>query len=120
MIVRGRAAVLLLAAWLGAGSAPAGQTADLAAPRAAAGRGDAAAQFALGVRYATGDGVATDDGEAARWIERAATQGHVDAQFNLGLMYADGNGVPQDSRQAVAWLRKAADQGTPGPSPTWA
>jgi TPR repeat protein len=65
----------------------------------------------LGVRYATGNGIATDDAQAARWIEKAATQGHVGAQFDLGLMYADGNGVPQDSKIAVDWLRKAADQG---------
>ena len=78
--------------------------------RQAAARGDANAQFALGVRYASGKGVERDEAEGARWIRRAADQGHVTAQFNLGLMYADGNGVPQDSAQAIVWLRKAADQ----------
>src|SRR3954462_222487 len=68
--------------------------------------GDARAQFRLGVRYATGTGIAEDDAVAAQWIRRAAEQGFVDAEYNLGLMYADGNGVPQDSAQAVSWLRK--------------
>src|SRR5512132_1569301 len=52
-------------------------------------RGNANAQFDLGVRYATGKGVAHNDAEAALWIRKAADQGHVQAQFSLGLMYAD-------------------------------
>jgi TPR repeat protein len=79
--------------------------------RLAAEGGDHNAQFQLGVRYATGKGVAHDDAQAAHWIRKAADQGNLDAQFNLGLMYADGNGVPQDDAQAVMWLRKAADRG---------
>ena len=85
-----------------------GQIRDL---RTAAERGDPRAQYLLGVRYATGDGVVEDDATAAQWIRKAADQGLADAQFNLGLMYADGNGVPQDSATAVSWLRKAAEQG---------
>src|SRR5947207_14998732 len=84
---------------------------ELITMREAAERGDAAAQFKLGVKYATGDGVPTNDSLAADWIRRAAQQGYVDAEYNLGLMYADGNGVPQDSGQALVWLRKAAGQG---------
>ena len=99
-------ALLAWAAPLLASQAPA----DLDGLKAAAERGDAESQYQLGVRYATGNGIATDDAQAARWIEKAATQGHVGAQFDLGLMYADGNGVPQDSATAVSWLRKAADQ----------
>ena len=79
--------------------------------RQAAERGEAKAQFNLGVRYATGKGVAENVELAAQWIRKAADQGDVNAQYNLGLMFADGNGVPQDSARAVVWLRKAADQG---------
>src|ERR1043166_4908618 len=86
---------------------------ELVALRDAAERGDAASEFKLGVKYATGDGVPTNDSLAADWLRKAAQQGYVDAEYNLGLMYADGNGVPQDSAQALVWLRKAADHGDP-------
>ena len=93
---------------------------EIGSLRQEADSGNANAQFDLGVRYATGKGVAHDDDEAARWIRKAAEQGHVSAEFSLGVMYADGNGVPQDSALALLWLRKAADQETLGHNPTWA
>src|SRR5438552_14984285 len=51
---------------------------------------DAAAQFALGEKYATGDGLPKDDAQAVQWWRRAAEQGHVDAELRLGEAYADG------------------------------
>ncbi|WPL17909.1 Serine/threonine-protein kinase PrkC [Thiorhodovibrio winogradskyi] len=72
---------------------------------------DAAATFALGMRYATGDGVEQDDAQAATLFREAADQGDAMAQFNLGNMYRNGRGVPQDNSQAVAWYRRAAEQG---------
>ena len=42
----------------------------------AAGRGDAGAQFVLGLRYHNGAGVPRDHAEAARWLRLAAEQGH--------------------------------------------
>ena len=71
----------------------------------------AEAQYKLGVRYAQGDGVPKDAGQAAIWLRRAAERGHVDAQFYLGVMYTNGEGVPEDDGQAVSWYRKAAEQG---------
>ena len=74
-------------------------------------QGDAAAQFNIGVMYATGRGVAQDYGETILWYRKAADQGNASAQFNLGLMYTTGRGVAQDYGEAAKWYSKAAAQG---------
>ena len=48
---------------------------------AAAKKGEAAAQYALGLRYARGEGLNEDASEAAKWFLEAAEQGHADAQM---------------------------------------
>ena len=89
-----------------------GQDRDLiTATRLAAEQGDARAQFALGLMYRDGRGVAQDDAEAVRWFRLAAEQGMAEAQFNLGGMYVLGEGVPQDDTEAEKWFRLAAEQG---------
>jgi hypothetical protein len=80
----------------------------------AADAGDAAAQCQLARAYRTGDGVAQDAAEAARWYRRAADQGWPEAQFNLGVCYARGVGVAQDLACAAQWLQQAADLGHAG------
>jgi TPR repeat protein len=79
----------------------------------AAERGDPMAQFAIGAKYATGDGVPRDDVEAVGWWRRAAEQGFVDAELSLAAAYLNGLGVPKDHAEAVMWYRKAAEQGDP-------
>ncbi len=74
-------------------------------------RGDAKAQYALGVMYRNGKGVPQDDAEAARWYRKAAEQGNAKAQHNLGVIYSNGQGVPRNYAEAVGWWRKAAEQG---------
>ena len=49
-------------------------------------RGNASAQYNLGVMYAKGQGVRQDYAEAVRWYRRAAEQGDVQAQSNLGVL----------------------------------
>ncbi|MBZ5704897.1 MAG: GAF domain-containing protein [Acidobacteriia bacterium] len=66
-------------------------------------QGDAAAQFAMGARYATGEEVKQDYTEAVRWFALAAEQGHVNAQAMLGAYYGVGRGVPQDFSKAYFW-----------------
>ncbi len=66
-------------------------------------RGDAAAQFSIGARYATGEDVRQDYTEAVRWFAMAAEQGHVVAQATLGAYYWAGRGVPQDLVKAYFW-----------------
>ena len=84
---------------------------DVAQLRQIAGQGDAPAQIELGAMYATGRGVAQDDGEAVTWFRRAAEQGNSIGQTSLGAMYRAGRGVAQDDGEAVTWYRRAADQG---------
>ena len=74
-------------------------------------QGDAEAQFALGLKYETGSGVAVDAAEAVRWYRKAAEQGDPPAQAAMGELYARGFGVPQDYAIAADWYRKAAAQG---------
>lgn len=76
---------------------------DLEGMRRLADQGDAAAQFAVGARYATGDDVPQDYAEAVRWFSRAAEQGHVVAQATLGAYYWAGRGVSLDLVKAYFW-----------------
>ena len=57
---------------------------DLDTVRQAAEQGDTTAQFNLGVRYATGEGVPQDDAEAVQWYRLAAEQGLANAQLISG------------------------------------
>jgi uncharacterized protein len=74
-------------------------------------RGDALAQYNLGVLYRKGRGVPQDNVQARKWYAKAAAQGLAKAQFNLGTLYFNGEGVPKDYQQALRWFRLAADQG---------
>ena len=67
-------------------------------------KGDVAGQNALGLRYATGQGVKLSEIEAVRWFTRAAEQGYVPAQAKLGSLYYSGRGVPQDVNRAYFWM----------------
>ncbi|HXW92141.1 MAG TPA: GAF domain-containing protein, partial [Terriglobales bacterium] len=71
--------------------------------RGLAEQGDAAAQFAMGVRYETGEGVDQNDLEAVRWFNKAAEQDDPGAQAMLGAYYWAGRGVPADPVQAYFW-----------------
>ena len=79
--------------------------------RAAAERGDANAQFNLGLMYEEGRGVAQDYAQAVAWYRKAADQGNANGQAGLGAMYANGWGIERDDTEAVAWFRKAVEQG---------
>jgi hypothetical protein len=74
-------------------------------------QGDAYAQYYLGTKYGSGQGVPPDYGEAAKWYRLAANQGYADAQIMLGDIYKGGRGLPQDFSEATKWYRLAADQG---------
>jgi hypothetical protein len=67
-------------------------------------QGDPAAENALGLRYATGEGVQLSEKEAFRWFTKAAEQGNVSAQFRLGSFYWGGRGVPQNLNEAYFWI----------------
>jgi len=90
-----------------------------AAVLAKANGGDAAAQVAVGERYAA---TAADShnitlaGEAyrraAEWYRKAADKGDIGGEVHLAALYRDGGkGFPRDMAQAAEWYRKAAEQG---------
>ena len=74
-------------------------------------RGNAQAQYNLGVMYKNGRGVRQDDTEAVKWFRQAAAQGLAPAPYNLGWMYANGRGVLQDRALAQEWFGKACQNG---------
>ncbi len=74
-------------------------------------KGNALAQYNIGVMYAQGLGVRKNEKQAVQWYLKAAKQGDPDAQSNLGLMYETGKGVNKDFRKAMEWYLRSAKQG---------
>jgi len=79
--------------------------------REAAEKGDAAAQFNLGVLNSGAYNNPPDWPEALKWFTASANQGNRDGQYYLGLMYLQGNGVDRNEVTAASWIGKAASQG---------
>lgn len=74
-------------------------------------RGDADAQFELGLRMLTGEGVKKNEKEGVQWMEKAANQKHLKAQFIMGSLYEDGAGVAKSEEKAFEWYKKSAENG---------
>ena len=72
--------------------------------KAAAARGDAAAQHNLGLMYMSG-GKAP---KALKWFRAAAAQDHAPSLYNLGTAYAFGTGVPRDAAEASSLYLRAS------------
>jgi TPR repeat protein len=83
--------------------------------RAATGRGAGAASAAyyLGTLYQSGDGVARDPVEAARWLGVAVELGSPHAMFLLANAYHAGIGVPRDDARALALYVRAGEREHP-------
>lgn len=79
--------------------------------RAAALKGDAAAAYEIGVRFAEGKGVTSNIDEAAKWYDRAAQAGVVPAIFRLGTLYEKGLSVKKDVDIARRYYQQAAERG---------
>ena len=79
--------------------------------RAAALKGDPAAQFEIAQRYAEGRGIPQNFAEAAEWFERAAKQGLVPAHFRLGGLYEKGLGVKKNLDTARRFYLTAGEAG---------
>lgn len=77
-------------------------------------KGDARAQYNLGLLYASGVGVMHDYQAALKWHRLAAGQGHAGAQSALAQMYAKGQGVPLDSVRAQMWYSVAIESSMAG------
>jgi hypothetical protein len=89
---------------------PAVETATLDQLQQLANSGDPAAQNAMGLRYASGDGLAQDEKKAVFWFTKAAENGNVKAQVALGARYWAGRGLEPSLSQAYFWtvLARAA------------
>ena len=74
-------------------------------------KGDAAAQYEMGARYAEGRLVARDSAAAVGWFEKAAAHGQAQAQYRLGAIYEKGIGALRDVAKARDYYAKAAEQG---------
>jgi localization factor PodJL len=79
--------------------------------RAAALKGDPAAAYEIGLRFAEGKGVAPNFDEAAKWYDRAAQAGLVPAIFRLGTLYEKGLSVKKDTGIARRYYLQAAERG---------
>ncbi|MFC2503853.1 MAG: tetratricopeptide repeat protein [Cardiobacterium sp.] len=86
---------------------------QITAYRSAARQGDAAAQYALGVLYQTGEVVPQGFAQAFQWYERAAQQHYTPAQLALGILFEYGKGVAANAVRAVQYYEQAALQGHP-------
>ena len=76
-------------------------------------KGDANAQYHLGMAYADAYRVERDYDKAVEWLEKAAAQDHVKAQEYLGKLYYTGLGVEKDLDTAANWLAMSAESGNP-------
>ena len=79
--------------------------------RAAALKGDPAAQFEIAQRYAEGRGIPQSFAEAAEWFDRAAKQGLLPAHFRLGGLYEKGLGVKKNLDTARRFYLTAGEAG---------
>lgn len=71
-------------------------------------RGNAEANFNLGILYEDGLGVNQDLAQALLYYDTAAIGGSFKAQYRLGLLYFVGKKVPLDNIKAKRWLTEAA------------
>jgi TPR repeat protein len=79
--------------------------------RHAADKGNAGAQYQLGLMYAKGQGVAKDDKEAVAWYRKAADQGHEMARKNLAAMPVIRKETDKTEKEVIDKLRAAAERG---------
>lgn len=75
-------------------------------------RGDAEAQYQVGLAHLDGDGVWRDEREAYAWFLKAARQGHAKAEHRVALLGVyDFTGM--SGKEAFEWSMKSAMQGWP-------
>lgn len=77
-------------------------------------RGDARAQFNLGIIHFNAQSVPHDPIKTVQWYRAAADQGYGPAQAGLAFMYETGQGILQNYIEAYKWLTLAARSGVEG------
>lgn len=86
---------------------------DASALQQLAERGNADAQFELGVRYLGGEGLTKDEKKASEWLQKSADQHNLAAMNALGTLHEEGVGLAKDEKKAFEWYEKAAKYGFP-------
>jgi TPR repeat protein len=74
-------------------------------------KGDAKAQFYIGLIYDMGDIGLMDKAKAVEWYEKSAKQGFAKAQYDMGVMLSKGEGINKDLKMAKMWYELSAKQG---------
>lgn len=77
----------------------------------AAARGNAEAQYVLGVLFYDGLSMKKDKVEGLDLLERAATSGYAAAQDKLGEIYYYGQGIEKNEAKALEWMERALVSG---------
>jgi TPR repeat protein len=92
----------------------------LAATFEAAEAGDIDAQYDLGRRFETGNGLPRSHREAGQWYLAAAEKGHGFAGYKLAFQYFRGRGIAKskDIVQAHFWFSVSAERGV-GDAAEW-
>lgn len=76
-------------------------------------KGDAEAQFQLGLCYYNGEnGAEEDNDQAFAWFSKAGSQGHADAIYYIGNCYNGGYGVEKDYNKAIEYYHQAVNKGS--------
>lgn len=75
----------------------------------AASKGDAVAQYELGLRLLEGKEVPQNEKLAVEWLMKSANIGNEDAQYLLGTCYDSGTGVDMNEKIALGFYIKSAE-----------
>jgi TPR repeat protein len=94
-----------------AAAEPASDAKRVAALEAKAKAGNAEAQYELGQRYASGNGVPMDRERAFKLYSDAAAKGYAKAEYELARRHGGQTGSKIDLEQAFVYLQKAAEHG---------
>ncbi|MBL8556276.1 MAG: SEL1-like repeat protein [Phenylobacterium sp.] len=78
----------------------------------AAGQGNGAAMYNLGVMSLTGKGAPKDVNAAARWFKSSADAGHSGGMVNWALCQLNGFGAARNEGAGFQTLQRAADRGS--------
>ena len=89
------------------------KTAEIAKYWTPAYKGNAEAQYKLGLCYADGNGIAADDTIARQWFTKSANANYAPAQVKLCIWMVAGKGGPQDAILGLSYCEKAAKQNYP-------
>ena len=77
-----------------------------------ANKGNAEAQWAMGMMNYHGNPILSDIPEAAAWFKKAGNQGHSTSSLVIATMYFYGEYFNKSKRKSLEWMEKAAEQGS--------